>query len=432
MSNLQLPSNLRRCLIAAGLFHVLATIAIFLSGHFRLLPNTFDTYGTGISFAIDAATYRSLVAEMAGALHSSGLAAWIALPAPLHCRIYSLSFAVLGPIVGYNILAAEPLNLSYYLGILIVVYRLGREIFNPQAGLLAAVIVAIWPSILIHTTQLIRDPLAILCMLSLLFVMTVVLNRTLSWRQGVLAGFVTVALVTIFWLTRGNMWNIVLASNVILAVLLIIRMLREQAFLVGNVILVLLMASAILLVPTRIESTTRPFGKPISPLVALPSASHPAPTLGLWSRLTTEIRARRAGFHVYSAQGSNIDSEVTLNSPADVLRYLPRAAVIGFCAPFPKMWVQASANGRAGRIISGVETLAMYLLYLPAAVCLWRERRRLAVWLIFCVTTVGMVALGLVVVNAGALYRVRYVFWILIIVLAGQGMLLLAKKTRSS
>ena len=42
-------------------------------------------------------------------------------------------------------------------------------------------------------------------------------------------------------------------------------------------------------------------------------------------------------------------------------------------------------------------------------------------WLLFLVATIGMVALGLVVVNAGALFRIRYVFWMLLIVLAVEG-----------
>ena len=41
-------------------------------------------------------------------------------------------------------------------------------------------------------------------------------------------------------------------------------------------------------------------------------------------------------------------------------------------------------------------------------------------WLLFLVATIGMLALGLVVVNAGALYRIRYVFWMMLIVIAAQ------------
>jgi hypothetical protein len=42
-------------------------------------------------------------------------------------------------------------------------------------------------------------------------------------------------------------------------------------------------------------------------------------------------------------------------------------------------------------------------------------------WLLFLVATIGMLALGLVVVNAGALFRLRYVFWMLMIIIASRG-----------
>jgi hypothetical protein len=38
------------------------------------------------------------------------------------------------------------------------------------------------------------------------------------------------------------------------------------------------------------------------------------------------------------------------------------------------------------------------------------------------VAAIGMVGLGLVVVNAGALFRIRYVFWMMLIVLAAEGL----------
>jgi hypothetical protein len=95
--------------------------------------------------------------------------------------------------------------------------------------------------------------------------------------------------------------------------------------------------------------------------------------------------------------------------------------VIGFLAPFPKMWLEPGSFGRAGRILSGLETLAMYLLYFPVGFCVWRERRNSKMWLLFLVATAGLVGLGLVVVNAGALYRLRYAFWMMLIVLAAHG-----------
>jgi hypothetical protein len=123
-----------------------------------------------------------------------------------------------------------------------------------------------------------------------------------------------------------------------------------------------------------------------------------------------------------------MDTEVQFDSAGDVVRFLPRATAIGILAPFPNMWFEAGSNGRVARLVTGAETLAMYALYLPALFCVWRRRRNLSMWLVFFVAALGMIALGVVVVNAGALYRIRYVFWILIVVLAAEGILMWKRK----
>lgn len=63
----------------------------------------------------------------------------------------------------------------------------------------------------------------------------------------------------------------------------------------------------------------------------------------------------------------------------------------------------------------------MYVVEALALVGLWRGRWRLSVWLLLSVALMGIVALGLVVVNVGALYRLRYFFLILMIILAAEG-----------
>jgi hypothetical protein len=215
-------------------------------------------------------------------------------------------------------------------------------------------------------------------------------------------------------------------------VLLFFRMLRERKFMTGNALVLASIIVAMLFVPARLESTTiGGYRAPATPL-AIPSASQPARPEGVWTTVINQIRDRRGGFRFYTAQESNIDAHIQLNNVSDIVRFIPRAALIGFFAPFPRMWFETGSYGVAGRLISGAETLAMYFLYLAVVVCLWRERRRLTMWLVFLTATAGLIGLGLVVVNAGALYRLRYVFWIMMITISARGIHLTTRRTSST
>ncbi|HEU5132847.1 MAG TPA: STT3 domain-containing protein, partial [Pyrinomonadaceae bacterium] len=415
-----MPTPGLRFLAIAAALHLTLTITIFLIGHFQLFPSTFDQNGIGLTFALDSTTYQRVASDLADELHLNGFTAWLNAKAPLHSRLYSLSFATFGKLVGHNVLAAEPLNLLYYLAVLICVYFLGREVFDAQTGFIAAAIVAIWPTFLGHSTQLMRDPLSIACLLALMLVFVVVVGREFTWRRGIAVGIAGALLAALFWVARGNMWNIVLVAIAITLLMLVVRMIRARRFIAGNALVMLFVIAAALIVPPRLESTTLPGVRPPATPLAIPTASQPAVREGVLNTAIKQISTRRAGFRFYHARASDIDPEVQFSSTAEIVKFIPRALVIGFFAPFPNMWVQEGSFGFATRVVSGLETLAMYVLYLAVALCVWRERRNQKMWLLFLVAAIGMLALGLVVVNAGALFRLRYSLWMLMIDLGSR------------
>jgi hypothetical protein len=161
------------------------------------------------------------------------------------------------------------------------------------------------------------------------------------------------------------------------------------------------------------STATSPAGKDVEP--PLP------PGAGLQARIT---RIRHRSAKKYPEAGSNIDTDVAFNSKADIVRYLPRAAAIGFFSPFPNMWFVAGAQvGLKGRVLCGLETAIMYPLEILALLGLWHRRHQVTAWLLALIVAAGLTALGLVIVNIAVLYRMRYVFWILIIILSIEGLM---------
>lgn len=127
--------------------------------------------------------------------------------------------------------------------------------------------------------------------------------------------------------------------------------------------------------------------------------------------------------NAYKDSGSNIDVDVRLSSVADFAAYLPRAAQIGFLAPFPSHWIASgySPGGSLMRRLAGAEMIGVYcaLLFLPYA--MWRWRRKVEMWLAAVFGTVLVLVYAFVTPNLGSLHRLRYGFLMLIVAVAVAG-----------
>ena len=422
----------KRLLIVAAIFHVAVTLAIYTLGHYSVLPANFDSNGIGISFAPDAALDRADAATLNEILKRASFRDWFTAPFAFHAKLYSLCFALFGTTLGMNILAAEPINLLFYLAMLILVFQLGREAFNARAGIVASVIVGLWPSLLLHSTQMLKDPLFLVGMLAFVLINLHLLLRNLSWLPATLLALLGGLVAIFLWLGRDSMVQMLVATSLLGMTLLVIRQVREKQLRAANLfaltLLILISISVTLLLPRfknpdgpKTETPNVVIGDELSSNRGIEnSTAQSTPTnQGPVTRVSV---LRKRFIEMYPGSTSNVDTHVQLTGMADILRYLPRAAAIGFFAPFPNMWLTSGKQvGSAGRLLSGIETLAMYAIEGLAIIGLWHGRRRVSVWLLVTTATIGVIALGLIVVNVGALYRLRYAFLILIIIVAAGG-----------
>lgn len=454
--------RLRHLLLGAMCLHLAATAGAYLAG--RAAPH--GAFGDGgiATFASDGRVYRLQINALERTLKDEGVAAWLGTPAPVHVRLYSLSFAAFSPLFGPTILSAAPLNLLYYLTTLLIIFAVGREAFGEREGLLAAgMCAAVLPSFLLHSTQLLKDPLFVVVALALVLVSVKWLTTDYTLAGGLRAGALGGAAGATLWLVKSSAWWVVLAVMFLGAALAVAQQARRRKVVGGNLAGIALMLAVALSVsqfvnpywlPKEYWMPHRPAtaaarqstendggGAPVGSTSEAPATvaatdgrqpdarqtdgrqtegrqAGAPPSDGLLSRAAGRIAHARAQFiELYPEARSNVDADVRFGGAADVARYLPRAALIGLCAPFPATWLGAGGQaGAAGRLLGGGETLAMYFVQLLALQSLWHRRRQLPAWLLALVALVGVVALGLVVVNVGALYRQRYLFWILFIV----------------
>jgi hypothetical protein len=422
--NSRLSSRRARLLliIAAALLHVSVTVTVFMIGRSGLLPGQFDQKGLG-NFAADGFMYQTEVLELCSVLRHQGLKAWATWPTQLHVRLYSLPVAALNGGSNFNILTIEPLNLIYYLVILVLLFKIGELVFSYRTGLIAAATVALWPSFLLHTTQLLRDPLLIAAFLILILSITLCLKRDHTWKKGILVGACGATALILIRIVRLPMWSILWPVIVLGVLFLIARLVHERRIPVGNVVFAIMIIAAMSITP-RFQNAFHNQQIVKRPRIILPEEVQKLP-------LGDQIAARRQGFEfrldpsgkpVPSQAGSDIDPGVRFKGPGDILRHVPRALLVGFFAPFPNMWLAVGKQvGSGGRLLSGFETSLSYMVECLALLGLWRARKQVSAWFLFLVITLGALALGLVVANIGALFRLRYPFWALLIVCGASG-----------
>ncbi len=433
------------------MLHVALACGLFWAGRARVAPSLIDGDGIMGSFAFDSYEYQRGAARLAELLRQSGVRAWATAHEPVHVKLISIEFALLAPAFGYSTLSAEPLNLFCYLAVVLLVFTLGREVGGPRVGTLAAVVVALWPTFLLHTLQLLKDPLFIAVALALLLCVTTWLTRTYDrlWAVGTCV-LITISILLLL-LIRFNFGIIIFALVLLGFILLVIRQLLERRLLYWNMLCpALILLSIGILLPFYMPHTRETFkhypsdqsGQPKS--VAGAAEQVPA-VISYLPRARFEERAEmtyterlyaaadnialrigsiRSRFNaVYVGSGSELDPNVEFRDVRGIIYYLPRACEIGFWAPFPNTWLAAGKRvGNLGRLLSGAETLFIYVCELLALLAVIRSPRELAPWLLLAITTFGVIALGLIVPNIGALYRFRYTFWMLLIILAMKGL----------
>jgi 4-amino-4-deoxy-L-arabinose transferase-like glycosyltransferase len=440
----------RQLIVGAALLHLSLAVGLFCAGRAQLAPRLIDRDGIIESFAFDSIGYHQAAIRLAEILKEGRLKAWATEPEQAHVKLISLQFAILGPLFGNSTLSAEPLNGLCYVSILSLVMLLGRELGGRRVGLLAAGIVALWPTLLLHTTQLLKDPLFIAGALAFLLIVTTWLTRSYSWVQALTMGALVAVTTGLLLLIRQKFAVVIFAVAFLGFALLIVRQLVERRLLYWNLICPLLILIAgtfahfyltagngnketFKLYPSvqsgQYKSVVSPrrqeaviFYKPSASPKKAPQ-TYLERSYAATEKAVLEVSAERHKFNIaYPESGSAIDRNIEFKSVKELILYLPRAFEIGFFAPFPQSWISSGQRvGSAGRLLSGAETFIIYLCELLALYGLWRNMRCLAAWLLLLVTTFGVTVLGLIVSNVGTLYRFRYPFWILLIVLGVMG-----------
>lgn len=422
--------NLRRLLIAGAFVHLVSTAFVYLVGRFGILPRMIQSNGVMIE---DSSRYFDKTLLLTQYLYDGQFAQWLFSDVQVHIRIYSLSTFFLSPIVGKNIFSILIINLPVYLLLLFFIYKIGEVCFNKQTGMIGALIAGLFPSLLLHLTQPLRDPFFIVLFLALIYIAIEILAKEINARHALVFCYAGVLTFILIWFIRDGFLPVYFGIVFLTILILSWASLRQKSFSVSKFACLFLFLIVLFVIPKMFRSLLPPKRESTSEQIqAIEKLRKQRPEereqTGVFNKIND---MREAASIAHSDAGSNIDADRTFNSITDVILYLPKATVIGLFSPFPSTWLkEGKLFGRTGRIIVGFETTFTYLLYLFAALAIWQTRDSYKTWLLSLIYLMGAIALGLVFINIGTLYRMRYCFWILLAIVASQGIWFVYNKAK--
>jgi len=103
---------------------------------------------------------------------------------------------------------------------------------------------------------------------------------------------------------------------------------------------------------------------------------------------------------------SMIDTNETPQSIQEIVMYLPRAYQIAVFAPFPNQWLSQPS---AMRLIAAAEMFVFYICIVGMFFLLWYQRSS-KIWMAVCFSSVFLLILGFTLANMGTLFRLRYAY----------------------
>lgn len=399
--------------------------------------------GNGLLKGGDWITFHYKAAELANLMRLQGWGVWELRPlgnAPIGitAAVYSLT-GIGEPWV------TLPVNASMFGLAAACLFTIFKALVPGGLAFVATFPFVLFPSAALIYGQIQKDVFSIAGTFLIAAVWVRFVDRSeMNWRKLVARAACVAVGCLLAWIVRPYLVESLISISLLASVLLIFMTGRgRQPLWWAGILLCLAVQmgytgyASSFFAPSGLSVPAAP-GPPPAPPVPVKGAyvSYLDKTLSYLDRTVERLNAARVGFaEGYPNAGSNIDTQVRFNSPAEVASYVPRALEVGLLAPFPSMWLGNGVSPGSGvmRIISGMEMAATYVLLVGAVLFLCSFKgNRPALFVVVLIALVLTLLLALVVSNVGTLYRMRYGSWQIMNGLGILGWYLLWQKSKAA
>lgn len=376
----------------------------------------------------DAILFHEAALDISRGIQSNGWSEWELYKSGFtgNVTILSVLYAIGGPhpilflpiVVSLHALSA---TLIYRIG-----YRLTLNNTGRFAGLISGIFFTIFPSSLQWYAQIHKDSFAIAGMLILLEAWIAIaagnkekmawLTLLLSFCSGVL-GSLLIGLVRPFFVFNIAL-GLVGSFVFVFLIKLVSKCYSTKAF-----ILEFLFVFIILAIGVGFTNLSIPSSEGIYSNSKITKAFDWEPTKSIpeWMdvkiKRAAELRVHFVEFNLNVGAKSNIDSDKLPNTATEVAAYLPRAALVGLFSPFPNTWNELLSPIR---VVGIIETCIGYVFFLGFFIVFTRYKN-IALLSCFIFSLIMITTLAFIFPNVGTLYRQRYGFWHVFLLIGAVG-----------
>lgn len=421
------------------LFFSYATAAALLFQKFLLPLISSAHHGQGLVEG-DSAYFHAVAVDMAERIRLHGWSEWRVYPS-LGATGNVALLAALYALFGNDPSLMVPVNAAIHALTGTLLFLLGRMLWPGRigtlSGMIAATLYIVFPSALNWYGQIHKDGFALAGTALILMAWVVAETGSVARRQIFLAVAVLIVGLALVVFVRPYNLMLVLGSALVILVLKLTTLWRHRRStefrrsLSLQFLIVVLIGVAAFLAPRTGASEQGYAGWNASGTRSAAVVSwkwQPTSWVPQIVEKYVEVMARtRVGLideGLKIQAGSLYDIDTLPVSTPQVAAYIPRALQIALFAPFPNLWFEKLS---ATRLVA-VGEMAIWYLITPGLLMAFFFGRSRAVVAVVAFAMTMMALYGITIANVGTLYRIRYLYLFLLMLVGLAGWLHLLER----
>jgi len=432
-SSVCMRSEKTKIIFLWAVFFSYATCMALLFQNF-VIPNLFPD-GSGKLLPNDAIYFDIQAWALAEEIKSNGWGQWrlfVTNEATGNTGI----LAALYTVFGHDVSVIVPINAALHaLGgtlIFIIANSLAsNKAIGLYAGVFSGTLFVIFPSALSWYGQVHKDSYAIVGTFVILLIWIQLIKAPLDYKKWALCLIGTCVSIMLIGMVRPYGLTLLFAVSIGAGLMTIINITLRYNRLVAlkQAILVLLVLLLILMSINISRDYSVKVERKLDPSAAeLIDAS----TLRTWRWENSEWLPQKLEQYIAGAAstrfsiikhdhkfkaGSTVDEDIAPQNVTEVIAHLPRAIQVAIFAPFPSMWFESRS------IIKLLTTgeMLMYYICIFGGIFLVKYNRKPEVLITAYFAVAFLTILGFTMANLGTLYRVRYAYFFIMLMLGVLG-----------